>query len=131
LQTITVVKADLLNKLNENLATHEESVEKARKGYNKRVKELTDELSKRAAAGKNVAVQALAIYNLPVPKNHRMDYERVIQMVEWHQSDTFELSEHEVAQYIMDYWQWKREFATTNASYGTASAAELEYLQEE
>jgi hypothetical protein len=130
-QTITVAKPGLLDKLNENLAAHEESVEKARKAYNERVKELTTELSKRAAAGKLVGIQALAIYNLPVPKNHRRDYERVIQMVMWHEGETFDLSEHEVAQYIMDDWSWKREFATTNAAYGTASDAELAYLQEE
>ncbi len=70
--------------------------------------------------------QALSGLNRPV--SYRLDYERVIKMVEMSQDTVIELTETEFSQYVMDQWAWKDSYRGLTSSYagkvrGVAMAA--------
>jgi thioesterase domain-containing protein len=109
----TVKKEELLVILRENREAHRDEFERAVEGYRQRkLAQLEDQIE---------AIQKGRIHerfeSLPVPTDHTMDYDRVIRLVELDIHDTLTLEEHEVAQFVMDDWQWKREFRTTNSYY--------------
>lgn len=53
----------------------------------------------------------------PVPEDHTKDYDRVLTMLDMDVRDEIELNEQEVAAYVMDDWDWKRQWNTSNAAY--------------
>jgi len=58
--------------------------------------------------------------NLPVPVDHTLEYDRVIKMIELDTREEITLNENEFAQFVMDDWQWKREWVGTVSNYTSA-----------
>ncbi len=53
------------------------------------------------------------------------DYDRVISMLKMDLTDTVELSESDYSQYVLDDWQWKRQFLGSNRAYSANLADEM------
>jgi hypothetical protein len=55
--------------------------------------------------------------SLAYPENHTKDYERAIRMMHASIYDEVKLSEHEFDQFVLNNWEWKARFVTSNANY--------------
>lgn len=113
MRDITVTVADLSLKVRANREAHREKFLKAQEAFRSR---LIEELDRRLADARNGLTVNLYI-DLPEPKDHTADYDRVLEMLDMHIEDTVVLSEKDVQQYVLDDWGWKREFETTNMVY--------------
>src|SRR5262249_49279311 len=118
MQSIRVEKAKLVTILKKNRKAHHDIFLEAQKGFRQVV---TDELEKRlelARKGKRID----QYLHLPEPQDHTRDYDRIISMLEMDLADIVELSEGDYAKYVLDDWQWKREFLGTNRAYSVRAA---------
>jgi len=90
----------------------------AQKGFRKTVIQELEKRLELARAGKRVD----QYLRLPEPLDRTRDYDRVISMLKMDLTDTVELSETDYSQYVMDDWEWKREFLGTNQAYSLKAA---------
>lgn len=111
-QLIRVSKAELLDKLNENQATHRKTFIDAMDAYWPVAEREIKAMLAGVRKGKKPQMP-----HLPVPQDHTRDYDRIIAMVSMSQGEYLELSEPEIAQFVMDDWAWKREFVTSTSNY--------------
>jgi hypothetical protein len=118
MESITVNKADLLAKLQENRDNHRAEFLKALDGWRITAEAESTKLAEEAKAGK----LKLAFLSLPRPEDHTSDYDRRIQMYEMDINTTVELEEHEFAQYVQDDWGWRKQWTTSNSTYMAASS---------
>lgn len=116
MENITVSKDRLLQTLTANRETHRAQFLQAQEGFRAAVVAQLDERLADARKGKRVSLTIA----LPEPQDHTPDYDRAIQMVEWNLSDEVELAEHDFQTYVLDDWNWKRQFAATNSTYGVS-----------
>ena len=115
---VTIKKDEALAKLHENRAAHKAIFDEAVEGFRKQaVKFLRDEI-KRISAGEVKRV----VINMPRPVDHTRDYDRVIAMLEMSVDEEVTVTQYDFASYIMDDWEWKREFLTTNSKYSVSAA---------
>lgn len=110
---IKVDKHQLLETLKENRKNHVNTYDEVLESYRAKGVELLAEHIERI---RNGAVEKIVV-TLPQPKNYEEEYDRAIAMLEWSEDEYIELYEHEFDSYVMDKWDWKREFNTTAASY--------------
>jgi hypothetical protein len=121
MQEITVNKAELLTKLRENRENHRTVFDAALEGW--RVEALA-RLEEKTAALKAGRLPDIKI-SLAMPQDHTKDYDRIIAMVEMHTRDYFTLSEYDFQSYVMDDWDWKRQFVRTSSSYAAATVSRV------
>jgi len=110
---ITVKKQDLLTALKKNLETHRATFLDALEGYKASVIEELELSLKEAKAGKRYR----KIIQFEEPWDHTKEYKRVIAMLEMSISEEVKISEMEFAQYVLDDWGWKEQFATVTSGY--------------
>ena len=110
MQKIKVEKPKLLAILQKNRDAHHAIFLEAQKGFRKTVIQELEKRLELARAGKRVD----QYLRLPEPVDRTRDYDRVISMLKMDLTDTVELSETDYSQYVMDDWEWKREFLGTN-----------------
>lgn len=113
MRDITVFIPDLVDKIRANREAHREKFLKAQEAFRARA---IEELDRRLADARNGSRINLYI-DLPEPKDHTADYDRVLEMLAMHVEDTIDLSEKDVQMYVQDDWGWKREFELTNLVY--------------
>lgn len=118
MQKIKVKKADLLAILKRNREAHNGVFLEAQVGFRKAVVSALEARLACARKGKRIE----QYLNLPEPENHTRDYDRIISMLRMDLSDEVELSEGDYAQYVLDDWDWKRQFLGTNRSYSARAA---------
>ena len=114
--TISVVlpKEELLKILGNNRGQHRQEFEKALAGYKKAAIRSLEKRIKQLEDGK----EGVELYiNLPTPRDHTHDYDRVIRMLSMHVDNQIEISERRFDQIVMDHWSWTDEFSTTNSAY--------------
>ena len=116
--TIYVEKARLLSALKENREKHGAAYEKAKAGYLKLAQRRLNEWLERLMNGE---LLDRAFLEAP-PDDHTGDYDDVIQMMEWSQNDSIELTQGQFKQYVMDDWGWKDQWVTSNTAYLEAGA---------
>lgn len=115
-RTVTVNKDELLDAIKKNRETHREQFEKARDGYDKEVARLAAEASAAARSGTTRKL-SLDIYQLPVPEDHTVDYNREIRMLEMSVDTVIEIESHLFDEIVMDQWSWSDAFAGTSRRY--------------
>lgn len=121
MKTVTVVKADLVKRIEKNRAGHRKIFEEAVEGYKKEAVKLLEQHIKRIQTGK---LEEVAV-RLPQPRDHTSDYDRVLEMLAMHVEDQIEIDEDAFASYVMDDWSWKQQFLATNAAYSATAARQL------
>jgi hypothetical protein len=110
---IQIERTTLLDTVRANREKHREIFLKAQQGYQKQIVQLLEERLQRARDGKQVQLWI----NLTEPMDQTNDYDRIIRMLEMTETHQIELSEGDFSQYVMDDWQWKKQFLATNSSY--------------
>lgn len=61
-------------------------------------------------------IQAVS-FSLKVPQDHTYDYDVAIQMAEWSEDEVIEITQSQLQCFIMDDWDWKRDFMHLNRMY--------------
>ena len=128
----TVKVAELLDILKKNrdehMATYEEAVKEYTKKLSARLDEIGDALKLRANAllastdPLNTDFRQIDTISLPVPEQHKADFDKVIRMMELNIEPTITLEEFEFNQYVMNEWAWQRQFLASTASYTNAAS---------
>jgi hypothetical protein len=121
MNTVKVDKAELIKLVKANRDGHRKIFEEALAGYKKQAMKQLDAYIERIDRGDVIAV---AFY-VPVPEDHTDDYDRVLTMLDMSVDDTIEIDQNAFASYVMDDWQWKKQFLTTNSSYSKLAARAL------
>jgi len=121
MKDIKVDKQRLIGIVKENRAKHVAIFEEAMAGYRKM---LEDELVRRLdelRQGKKI----VRIVGMAVPDNRTKDYDRILRMLELHEEPFIFMPEADIQMYVMDDWQWKRNFLLANATYSKIAADTL------
>ena len=121
MREVTVDKAQLIGKVQNNRDDHRKIFEEAVEGYKKEGVRLLEEHIERIKKGKLERVYV----SLPEPEDHTSDYDRVLKMLEMHTGHEVTIDEDSFASYVMDDWSWKRQFLQTNSAYSVTAAAAL------
>jgi hypothetical protein len=119
---VTVKRDDLVAKLKTNRDGHRAIFEEALTGYKDKVVAELERHLQEVRAGK---VRVIAV-SLPEPSDHTRDYDRIISMCEMSVDEELELTQDEFASYVMDDWQWKRQFLSSNAGYSQTARTQLQ-----
>lgn len=147
---VSVKGSDLLKALIENKQTHDEIFASALEGYYKKVQEeivekvsmlntlalkfsdLLERIDKESGEPITLTDYKRNVWDLasivtPFPQNQEQEYVRAIRMVEMSANDVFTLTNEEFNCYVLNNWQWRASFLTTNSAYltGVAPAAAL------
>jgi hypothetical protein len=120
-QLITVPKDQLIEILMQNRDKHQEVFLAALEGYREHVLKWLNKTIREARMGRLPALSFAG----RAPADHTRDYDRLISMLGWHTGDTFDLDEHDYAQFILDDWGWKRQFLDTSSAYAAATVTEV------
>lgn len=111
---VKVKKGDLLEKLKANRQKHEQEYKEALQGFQETVVEsLTTKAVELKAKPPKEDVQVF----LQAPQEYLEQYDQAIAMLEWSTQDEVELNGQEFAQYVLDKWSWKDQFAMSNTGY--------------
>lgn len=117
--TATVNVTDLLATLRTNRDGHRDAYLTAKAGY---IKVVTGQLTKyveQLADGELLGPDARFLPS--PPEDHTSDYDTAIAMMEWTNDTTIELSQPMFQQYVLDDWNWKEAWKTSNATYTRAA----------
>lgn len=122
MEMITVIKADLLDKIRANREEHIRLYNEAVINYQAdliaKVSAKLDEIRE----SNDITKVSLSVA-LPVPEQHTDDYDSVIAMLEWEQKETIELDQGYFDQYVLNKWRWANQFLANTASYSNAGRA--------
>jgi hypothetical protein len=118
---VIVEKARLLAVLKENRKNHADTLEKAISGYRKAWEDLLERTLQEVRNGGNIDHGL----SLPLPMDHRRDYDRAIKMLEMSTEDKIVISEKDFQRYVMDEWEWKFAADLHNMSYAAGTIPNL------
>jgi hypothetical protein len=127
MEKITVDKNELLAQVRANRDNHRQIFLEALEGYRQQGLRELEELVKDLRNGKTPQI----VLSIDRPQDHTRDYDRVIAMLEMHKGDEFIVSETDFAQYALDDWNWKRQWALSNSGYVSAGTrkAHTDYFE--
>lgn len=127
-------REDILERLRTNRDAHKGAFDESMTGYYLEVEEQAKEVASKARkaakdASEGKDPEELTFYvRANKPHDHTGEYDRVIDMLELAQQETVKLNEHTFGTYVRDEWDWKREFAATNAFYSSKFGERLSGL---
>jgi|SRR5689334_5504119 len=113
MDTVKVVRTELLQKIEENRANHRALFLKAQEGYRRMVIEELDKMLSDAREGKPIRI-AVA---LQAPQDHTDEYDNVIEMLKMSVEEHIEIAAHDFQCYVRDKWQWSAHTNFLNSTY--------------
>jgi len=113
MDTITVIKTDLLDTLTRNREEHRTMFLAAQDRYRDQMVEELDRALRDAREGRKIK----RAFALPVPEDYTSTFDTVIEMLAWDQNDTVELTQQDFQRYVQNKWEWERSFASNTGSY--------------
>jgi hypothetical protein len=113
MRTVTVVKEDLIAKINTTRTEHREQFLAAQEKYRERVIEELDRRLAEVRAGKPISLG----FSLPEPQDYTHEYDMALEQLEWEIEDTVELDQSTFQELVLNQWAWARQFAATSLSY--------------
>jgi len=113
MDVVKVRVEELMETVKKNRDSHRDVFRRAQEGYRVKVIELLDQMLENARRGGQISLA----FDLPVPTDHTVDYDRVIKMLEMTVDEEVELDQGDFAQYVMDDWSWKRQFVANTVTY--------------
>jgi hypothetical protein len=119
---VRVSKPDLLAKLEANRAGHRAIFEEALEGYRTKAIELFSAEVEKIRSGQKFR----SFVSLTEPEDHTADYDAAIGMLQLSLDDAVELDEQSYRSFVLDEWDWKRQFLATNRSYSATAAAQAD-----
>ena len=118
MQTVRIDKSTLKRKLIENRARHREIFLEAQEGFRACAIRELDKILSDARAGARIQ----NVWSMVAPIDQTREYDRVLAMIDMTLDDSIELSERDFARYVLDQWEWHREFIASNARYSKIAA---------
>jgi hypothetical protein len=113
MELITVIKTELVETLKANRDKHRSMFIQAQEQYrDAMIAELDRALQEAREGG-----QIRRAFSLPVPEDHTADFDTAIEMLDWDQGKTVQLSYHDFQQYVQNQWGWRASFAANTESY--------------
>lgn len=109
--------AELQRIVQTNRDEHEALYAEAVEAYREQALSKLNEYIDDAKTGAIVRV----IWALPFPEQHLDDYDRVLRMLELTVDDIVQLTDEEVAQFVMNDWQWGFSWAANTIAYTSRS----------
>jgi hypothetical protein len=113
MNTITVNKNDLIERLRINREAHVVIFDKAQEVYREQMVAELDRALADAKAGRKI----VRMFSLPVPEEHTDDFDTAIAMLEWDTGEEIEINLAEFKMYVENEWGWQRSFAGNTQSY--------------
>ena len=110
-------KNDLVLTVQKNRDAHRAIFLEALDGYKKKA---IDQLEAHIERVKRGDVYQLYV-SLAEPMDHTRDYNRLLKMLDMTVDEDIEITEAQFAQYILDDWEWKRQFISTNSAYSATA----------
>lgn len=126
IKTVTVLRKDLLNTLQENLTLHKELFAESMKGYkDAKISRMNDlSLAASQATRENTQPNRKAVHeaynayaHLSVPQDHSESYELAIEIMKWETEEKIELNINDFQCYVRDRWDWKNSFVGSVNAY--------------
>ena len=111
-RTITVKKAELIEKIKENKEEHIKEYTEAVEAYRKEAKRQLIVLNEGLENGKLDLKLSLIS-----PKNEEAEYDKLIMMFNWEIAETVELSQGEFNEYVLDETSFAIQAKFLNYSY--------------
>jgi enoyl reductase-like protein len=111
-RTVQISKSKLIEKIRENKKNHIESYEKAVIAYKKKALTQLEEL-KIAAENGDIKLRL----DLTTPIDNSKHYDSIIEMFEWEERDSVELSQQEFNEYVQDKTESSRIASMSNTMY--------------
>lgn len=128
MREIKVKRDELLVKVRANREKHIAEYKEACEGYKaaatQKISEAAHELTgriERLKEGQMISLMLIS-FDLEVPQDHTDDYDQVIAMLEMSVDDVMTIRSDEFACYVMDNWQWRREWEVTKSTYNAGNA---------
>lgn len=109
----------LLKKLRTNLDEHKVIYEEAKKGYLESLHTMLEQMLIKVA-DKNLIDPTI---DLQKPANYSKAYQKAIQMLEFTSDKTITLDQSLFDRYVLDEWDWSRNFLSNSVLYGSATAS--------
>ena len=103
----------LIDKLMANREKHRGVYLKAMDGYQRECIRVLEENLSAMRAG----VKKTLYLHETMPVDHTRDYDTVIGLIGFSEGDQVELSAAEYRQYVLDDWEWKAQWTTTNSKF--------------
>lgn len=113
MEQIVISKQKLLDKLRENRNNHRKIFEEALEGWRKRVIIELQCALRDARKG----LKYRTYFNLPQPTDHTNEYDRIIDQIEWCETELIQLDQIQFNQFVRDDWGWKNDFLTNATIY--------------
>ena len=113
MQSVKINREKLLEKVKENRENHHAVFERAVVVYKAKV---IEELEAMLAVAKE-GLRVKRSISLTEPVDMTREYDQVIAMLEMSVDEEIELTNREFAQYVLDRWSWKGQFAASNRQY--------------
>lgn len=117
MDTVKVVRVDVIAKLKENRATHKATFVEADANYRQVVVDALRARANDVEGGGKIQL----FFELPKPEDHTEDYDTAIAMLEWCKDDLIELDQQEFGMYVLDKWRWELAFAANTMSYSNSN----------
>ena len=118
METIEVIRADVIEKLKENRQKHIDAFTEANANYRQTVVDALIARSNDILGGGKINLY----FALPEPEDHTEDYDEAIAALTWDQRPNIELTRVEFSQYVLDKWRWGQSFLANTVSYTAAAA---------
>ena len=113
MESVKVKKDELLAKLKENRELHKREYDQAViKHRNEAIAKLQERLQK-IEAGDKVDLT----FDLPTPREFLDSFDEAIAMLEWSQDSEIELEQNDFQRYVLNKWEWQRQFAAATSLY--------------
>lgn len=140
-RVVTVIRENLVKKLEENKEKHVLQYNEAMAGYKEELLGIVQKAFEKAENDlekkKNSLVEKIKNFKdedilkqsdymtlidaihieMKVPRSYAKDYDRAIEIAKWEANEKMELSTAEFTCYILDEWDWTSDFALTNSLY--------------
>lgn len=136
---VTVDRNKLIETLRVNRDKHRREYEEALAGYQKKTKEKLAAMYSKAMVmlddnvalitrridrfdpedqqDETIVVLSQVAFRMPVPRDHTRDYDVAIAMAEWEVNETIEVTQSQFQCFVLDDWEWQREFKMSNRLY--------------
>lgn len=111
----------LLEVIKKNREEHVKVFDEAQDGYRKAVIAALEQNLSDAKAGRRIQT----VVDLIPPVNQTKEYDRAIRQLEMTIDTNIELTERDFSQYVMDEWNWSRQFFLSNSAYSATAADSL------
>ena len=143
LQTISIDRTKLIQKLKENKKIHIKEYEEAVKNYKIIAKYAMEQMAKNAQKTATlykkkakiietsedlddwnvdyIHIDKSPIVNIELPRSHALEYDEAIEMLELHcpidesLKDTIQLTQDDFRKFVRDDWEWKKGWSIANS----------------